>query len=369
MVEQRFPLAVPVEVLSIYPHAHFLAKDMKVFATLPDGTTRWLLSIDDWDFNWQDSFSYVAPVLLPKGSVITMRYTYDNTAANPRNPHIPPQRVRFGLESSDEMASVTLQLVTATPGDLAILNESVWRNLLEKNPKDTFALYNLGTALCTHGKLDEGIGHLTQAVALQPDYPGASYNLGLANKMNGATDEAAKWFTAALAVNPNDAAAHSELGGLLTSKGRPVEAIEHLTASLKLRPNLAETHQYFGDALVATGRPGEAVPHYSEAARLKPDWPTPLASLAWTLAVSPDETVRDAERAITAGEKAAELTRFRQPAVLDALAAAYASAGRFDDAVRTAEDALALATAAGSERLAGDLRKRLASYRRAKSPR
>lgn len=299
VVEETFPLAVPVEVLSIYPHAHFLGREMKILATLPGGETRWLLYIKDWDFNWQDSFVYAEPVRLPKGTLISMRYTYDNSAGNPRNPNDPPKRVTFGLESKDEMASVTLQLVTATRNDLNTLKESVWRNLLNKNPQDPFALYNLGTELCKHGKLDEGIGHLRETVRLKPDYPGANSNLGVALMQKGALGESAHCLTEALRINPTDAA-----------------ALRSLTA------------------------------------------------LAWIFATNADDKVRDPARAVILGERAAQLTKNQDAGVLDTLAAAYAAAVRFEDAVRTAQAALSLASTHKNERLADDIRRRLVLYRR-----
>ena len=91
-----------VELQSVYPHAHYLAKDVKGFATLPDGTVKPLIWIKAWDFRWQDQYRYAVPLFLPTGTTLTMRFTYDNSAGNPRNRN-PPQRVRNGPLSSDEM--------------------------------------------------------------------------------------------------------------------------------------------------------------------------------------------------------------------------------------------------------------------------
>src|SRR5438105_3637835 len=101
-IADRYQLPVDVDVVAIQPHAHNLARTMQAMAILPDGATAWLIAIDDWDFRWQDVYRYRTPVALPKGSVITMAYVYDNSAANPRNPHRPPQRVVWGPNTTDE---------------------------------------------------------------------------------------------------------------------------------------------------------------------------------------------------------------------------------------------------------------------------
>lgn len=99
-----------VELLGITPHAHYLAKDMKVDARLPDGSVTHLIWIKDWDFNWQGQYRYSKPVNLPKGTRVELEYTYDNSAANPRNPSNPPVLVHWGEQTTDEMALAFLNV-------------------------------------------------------------------------------------------------------------------------------------------------------------------------------------------------------------------------------------------------------------------
>jgi hypothetical protein len=120
-ITDSYVLPVDVDVLSVNPHAHYLATDMKAFATLPDGTRQWLLWIKSWDFNWQDVYQYKKPIALPRGTRITMEYTYDNSAANRRNPNRPPRRVAYGPRSSDEMGDLWLQILPRLNADRAIL--------------------------------------------------------------------------------------------------------------------------------------------------------------------------------------------------------------------------------------------------------
>src|SRR5206468_10925822 len=85
-----------VDVLAVYTHAHYLGKILEGYATLPDGKRQWLVRIPDWDINWQGVFRYAKPVFLPAGSTVSMRYQYDNSARNLRNPNAPPKRVKVG---------------------------------------------------------------------------------------------------------------------------------------------------------------------------------------------------------------------------------------------------------------------------------
>ncbi len=111
VIERSTTLPVDVKVYFANPHAHYLAKEFKATATLPDGSTKPLLWIQDWDFNWQDGYNYKQPVILPKGTRIDVRITYDNSATNPRNPSNPPQRVWWGEQSTDEMGTIGFGLI------------------------------------------------------------------------------------------------------------------------------------------------------------------------------------------------------------------------------------------------------------------
>ena len=111
LVSDDFTLPVDASVLAIYPHAHYLGKDLLGFATLPDGTKKTLIHIGNWDLNWQAVYRYAEPVDLPAGTTISMRFTYDNSADNIRNPNQPPKRVLAGNRASDEMAHLWLQVL------------------------------------------------------------------------------------------------------------------------------------------------------------------------------------------------------------------------------------------------------------------
>jgi hypothetical protein len=102
------PPGRPMHATGISPHMHLLGRDMKVTATYPDGTVRPLIHIDDWDFNWQGTYTFTAPVPLPSGTRIDMVATFDNSAENLRQPTRPPRAVSWGEGTTDEMAIVFL---------------------------------------------------------------------------------------------------------------------------------------------------------------------------------------------------------------------------------------------------------------------
>jgi hypothetical protein len=121
-----------VQLAGLTPHAHYLCKDMKVTATLPDGSTKPLIWIKDWDFNWQNAYRYRTPLDLPKGTRIDLEYTYDNSENNPHNPSHPPVRIHWGEQTKDEMALVFLNVVLPTRADIPELQRDVRRQVVEQ---------------------------------------------------------------------------------------------------------------------------------------------------------------------------------------------------------------------------------------------
>jgi hypothetical protein len=117
-------------VVSIYPHAHYLAKEMRGTATLPDGRVTPLIWIKQWDVRWQDQYRYRAPVFLPKGTTLQMRFSYDNSASNPRQRNRPPQRVLWGPQSTDEMGALWLEVIPRRREDAGVLTSDFDRRSL-----------------------------------------------------------------------------------------------------------------------------------------------------------------------------------------------------------------------------------------------
>lgn len=131
IVKSAITLPRDVEFSAIFPHAHWLCKDMKVDARLPNGEITHLLWVKDWDFNWQGDYRYETPVQLPKGTRVELQYTFDNSAENLRNPSNPPARVRFGEQTTDEMAVALFTVVLPSPADVAPFQRDMRLALIE----------------------------------------------------------------------------------------------------------------------------------------------------------------------------------------------------------------------------------------------
>jgi len=166
VIERSTTVPVDVKVYFANPHAHYLAKEFKATATLPDGSTKPLIWIQDWDFNWQDGYNYKQPVILPKGTRIDVRITYDNSATNPRNPSNPPQRVWWGEQSTDEMGTIGFGLIPVRVED-----EAAWTQFAGTQQTGTIL------AAITNGTLQRVAE--SQGIDLQGN-PGIQRLLGLA---------------------------------------------------------------------------------------------------------------------------------------------------------------------------------------------
>lgn len=325
VVTDTYELPVGIELMSVYPHAHYLGKDMQVAAALPDGSVKTLLHIRHWSFHWQQDYRYVTPIALPRGTRVTMRYTYDNSRNNEHNPNDPPVRVRVGPKSSDEMAELGLQVLTASIADAATLVQSfaerdaqanvslgearvredpgnaenraflggayleVGRHAeaiphleaaLKLNDRHAGTHADLGTALMAQGRLADALLHLERATALAPKDEGMHFNLANGFRAAGRTPEAAAAYGRALAINPDYADAHVNLGALLFGSGRTREALPHFEKAVALRPNSAVIHTNYSSALAASGRYPEALRHARRALELNPSYPPALENVA-----------------------------------------------------------------------------------------
>jgi mono/diheme cytochrome c family protein len=130
-VRGTFKVPVDMDLITVGGHAHYVCTTMKAVAKLPDGNTMSLFYIPKWDFNWQSSYTYKEPVRLPRGAVIDVELTYDNSSANPANPFNPPRRIKWGPASTDEMGSVIFGAVPARESELSALRQGLTRQLIE----------------------------------------------------------------------------------------------------------------------------------------------------------------------------------------------------------------------------------------------
>jgi tetratricopeptide (TPR) repeat protein len=387
VIRDSYVLPVNVEVLATKPHAHFRAREVKGWATRPDGTTQSLIHIRDWDFRWQHVYRFVTPPVLPKGTILQMEYTYDNSADNPRNPQQPPQRVRWGPHSFDEMGDLWIQvlprdvrglealnrdfqlkratedvagyevLLDRDPGNVALRHDAArlylelgrprdaithYEMLLRLHPELASAHFNLGVALDLSGMREQAVTRYEEALRIQPDYAAARNNLGNALFAQGRFDAALVQYREVLRLEPRHAGARNNIGLILMTQGRLQEAISLFQDALRLDSESPDTHHNIGLAFQKRGQLSDAARHLRRAVDIRGDSAPILADLAWLLATAPDDSVRDPQEAIRMAERATRLTNRRDTFTLDALAAAYAAAGRFDSAVAAVQEAISL---------------------------
>ncbi len=284
LVTDDFVLPVDVDLMAIYPHAHYLGKDIQAFVTLPGGNKETLIHIPQWNLNWQAVYRYAEPVRLPKGTTVSLRYTYDNSEQNPLNPNHPPGRVRGGNRSSDEMCHLWLQVLPVNfdpaKGDPRMaLQEALARHNVEKNPGDFEAHYNLGSMLQARDDLDGAIREYQQAVSLRPDDATGNNALGAALVAQGNPARATEFLRKAIQVRTDYFDAHYNLAFALAGQNDFAEAAKEFQTALRLRPDDAGAEANLGVALAQMGRYGEAKAHLERALQIDPEQPVAKENL------------------------------------------------------------------------------------------
>jgi len=280
-VDDEYELPVDAKLLSIGPHAHYRGKDVQVRAVFPDGTKSWLLRIKDWDFNWQNRYTFAKPILAPKGTVLQMRMTYDNSPENLRNPVIPPVPVRIGRKSSDEMGEIAVYLLLNNAEDAAILRQGQGLKNLEDNlerdlylvqhePNNAETHFNLGTEFQAVGNLNKAIFHYTTAIRLDPDMSRPHNNLGSVYRAQGRVNDAIAEYSEAIRIYPDDSRAHYNLGQIFLAQNRLDDAEERFRMSLNINKNFVEAEHILGIIALRKKDVSSAMSHFKRALSLNP---------------------------------------------------------------------------------------------------
>jgi Flp pilus assembly protein TadD len=310
VIEDSYILPAEVSVVSVYPHAHYLAREMRGTATLPDGTVKPLVWIKQWDIRWQDQYRFKDPMVLPRGTTLRMRFTYDNSESNPRSPR-PARRVVWGQNSTDEMGALWVEVIPRRSEDAAVLTQDYYRRALEtdiagaelqarNSPKDAAAHNRLALKYLQAGRVPEAQARLNEALRLSPD----------------------------------DAEAHSNLGTVLQLQGRLAEAMPHHETALKLKANDDRIRFNFANGLAAAGRSNEAIREFQRAIAINPENADAHFNLAMLLGPQNrlDEAVTHLRRVIEINPRNGEAHRN--------LAVAYGLQGKLDAGITEARAAL-----------------------------
>jgi tetratricopeptide (TPR) repeat protein len=248
--------------------------------------------------------------------------------------------------------------------DEAILH---FQKAVQINPADAEAHYNLGATLHQKGSIDEVIAQFEQALQIDPDYAEAHDNLGNALFEKGNVDDAITHYQQGLRIKPDNANIHNNLGLALLQKGRLDEAIAQYEQALQIKSDYADAHNNLATALLKKGDITGAVSHFRQTVQFNPDNVNAQGMLAWLLATAPEASVRNGNEAVELAQRVNQSSGGANPAVLRVMAAAYAEAGRFDDAILTGQKARELAQAAGRMAIVQRLNEELKLYE-AKQP-
>jgi tetratricopeptide (TPR) repeat protein len=373
-IQDHFRLPIDVRLSALAPHAHYISRNMFAWATLPDGEKRWLLNIEDWDFNWQDDYRFAPAMELPAGTVLSMEYSFDNSADNPQNPYTPPQRIRFGPKTYDEMGDLWIQMLPVDETRRAELQQEYLRYdivreidryevLTKREPDDKTHWNNLGHNLMRAGNPQQALPAFEHALGLDPVYLHAMKNRAIALRGLGRGAEAEAAFLKALDVDPGDAGGWATLGRIRGSAGNIPGAAEVLRRSVSLDPSQPQVWFDLANAEGHLGRPGAEVTALEHALDLEPNWLQAVHKLARLRATHPDAAIRDPEAAIRLCELGNTLTEGADPVMMQATASAYAAAGRFDEAVDLAVRAARMARELGAPDVADTIESEAALYR------
>lgn len=284
-------------------------------------------------------------------------------------------------------------LVKLGRADEAIVN---YAEAIRFDPSHALAHYNLGLALVATDKCSDAILYFRQAIRLKPDLVEAHNNLGMALALSGKAGEAIDAYSNAIKVSPHHAKAYYNRGVALASLGKLEEAIADYEQAIRYKTDYAEAYNNCGLALASLGKFDQAIFQFDQAIRIKPNYDKAeynrglalasqgrmddairsfrelvrlrpssvflLNQLAWWLCTAEDPRLRDSAEAVRLARTACEQTRHSQPETLDTLAAAFASAGDFDQAISTAKKAIELSHTAGQKQLAEKIAARLELY-------
>ncbi len=372
VVTDELKLPVAVDVLGVYPHAHYLGKEMEGWAVLPDGVRQPIVTIRSWDIDRQSVYSLDKPLALPAGTVLHMRYTYDNSAGNVHNPSSPPVRVRAGNRAADEMSHLWLQVLPHGDGkvDPRFAVERAWmEDTLRKSPGDPLALYNLGaldqmegqplraaeyfqrvlrerprdartltalgSALEASGDQTGAVSRYKEALTVEPGHADAAFDLAAVELKTGQSGNAERLFRGVLAQQPEDRAASEGLAQALMDEGRAGEAEPVLVGVVGRKADDVEARRLLALVYSAEGRAEPAEEQLRAWAKLTPGQPEPHRALAQVLSASGKDAEAVAEQQTVVGLDPENGGDWNDLGVLEARAGKKAEArSAFDRALR-----------------------------------
>lgn len=270
------------------------------------------------------------------------------------------KKIVFGITASVVVA-VLLVLTRLQTGNWEH-SLSLFGHSLDVTENNFVAHINYGNALCEEERYDEAFTHFSEALHIKPGSSIARINVGKVFLKKGRYDKAVVHLSEVLSARPDWADAYYFLGLAYHLQDNYEAAIQKYQEALHINPDLADAHSNLGQIFVSNGDLDGAIKHYTEALRLRGDDVNTMNNLAWVLATAEDTKYQNPAEAVKLAERACELTRYEQSDLLDTLAVAYASSGRFEEAIEVSEKAIELAKMSGQKDLADEIQSRLQLY-------
>ena len=338
-VDDSLRLPVDVQLLGVYPHAHYIGRRMEAWAILPNQEKKWLIVIPKWDIDRQAVYTYKNPIFLPAGTIVHMHYIYDNSANNEHNPHSPPIRVRAGNRSEDEMAHLTLQVLPVNarpngPDPRLLLVEAVARSWLQKDPRNLTPLFNLASSLSLQGKYQDAVAEFRHALTLYPNDESILNSLGVALQNAGDARQAQETFQQAIAAHPDACDARFNLARLNLEANQASDAEQQYRLMLQQCPPSADIESGLGLSLSMEGNNEAAAAELHKALQIDPQDLTALYNLG-RLAIKDNQIAEAVGFLETAAAAHPDDTDTHA-----VLAYAYTQSGRLSDAVDQLRDAI-----------------------------
>jgi Flp pilus assembly protein TadD len=372
ITRDSYELPSDVEVMNILPHCHYICKGIKAWATLPDGSSQRLVKIEEWDFYKQDEFRFKPPLNLPRGTILSVEFSYDNSADNRRNPNDPPQNIEFGPMSSNEMADLWVQVMPKSERESVDLRHGVAHHLGKKIIESLEQQVKLKPNVNGHielaryyrsmGQLSEAVTQLQRALELAPANTTVLENLAIALTDVGQRAEALIHWKRHVQLAPNDLQARVNLATALGFSNQVVEAESHLKRATELDPNFGLAFFKLGRVQSYLGRFDDALRSFRAALALDPNEPAVLHAVARLLATHPDPSKRRPEEALELANRALKHLPRPDSMSLSTLAMAQAATSDFELAVTTASLALSRVTSAEENLLTPIIQRQIDHY-------
>jgi tetratricopeptide (TPR) repeat protein len=215
-----------------------------------------------------------------------------------------------------------------------------YNKALEANPNLPIVLNNRGNTWALDGKHTQAISDFNKSLEINANFAPAYYNRGKLWRLKGKDDQAIADYTKALEINPKFVEAYNNRANIFSEKGEYNRAIADYDKGLQINQNYFELYFNRGNVLSGIGEYSRAISDYSKALEINPNYVMIYNNYGWLLATCSDVKYRDGLKAVKLAQKAVKMNENYM--TLDTLAAAYAEAGRFNDAIRKQEKAIAL---------------------------